>query len=556
MNGGVSGLKEAHRLVTVWGGRMLPLIPHRSLLGLIPMSGREVRPGDIVAWATGDAARARRVIRVAGEGEELVCMSDRGREVSRIVRSKCAGVAVWRSCHGFTRSLVFAGGAAGALYLAIRRLELDRKAAPFLPILAVLRRLLGSFIAVGEERSPLAQETPYLIHSLRSALFPAAEPLRPPAESVDWDVCLDLALRHGVEGIVEGPWSALPAGRRPPARVLEVLKCRARVREETWYRSLERLGSILPSFSAGGIPALVLKGPAIAWSSYPHPAARPFNDLDILVPREKRDQALAALSSAGYNVKAGAVGKGLIFRGHFHVVLTDGDYIPPVVELHWDLLDRANFFRVDLDELFRRARTLELPGAPAMTLSQVDEFIYLCLHLCKHGVMNGLTAEGRTGIAWLADGNSGNRLIWFVDLLRTLSIMAGSVSATELRESAVAWNAEEQVETCLLLTRKLFPAALPVSFLGMLPPASGEEAGEREPSSFEGGAKKPFLLLWAMRPLPGLVIRPIRLLELKRLFFPSPKELRRYYGIQEGVGLLPAYLKHLPHMLRRLLGGE
>jgi hypothetical protein len=302
------------------------------------------------------------------------------------------------------------------------------------------------------------------------------------------------------------------------------------------------------------VPALVLKGPAVAWACYPHPTERPYNDLDILVPREKRAQALAALSSAGYQAKAGAVGKGLVFRGHFHVVLTGRDHTPPVIELHWDLLDRANLFRVDLDGLFRRARTIELPGTPSRTLSQIDEFIYLCLHLCKHAVMNRSTAEGRTGIEWLADGRSGNRLIWFVDLLRTLSVMTGSVSEAELQKSIMDWNAGEEVGLCLLLTHKLFPAAAPSSFPGMLPRLSGGEAGERESSFPGGGAKRLSPPLWAMRPLPGVVIRPIRLLELKRLFFPSPKELRRYYGIPEGAGLMPVYLKHFPHMLRRLLG--
>ncbi|MER3458636.1 MAG: hypothetical protein C4309_08450, partial [Chloroflexota bacterium] len=57
---------------------------------------------------------------------------------------------------------------------------------------------------------------------------------------------------------------------------------------------------MIGALEAASIPAIVLKGPALALTIYPDPALRVIGDLDLLVRREQVEQAMAALHSLGY----------------------------------------------------------------------------------------------------------------------------------------------------------------------------------------------------------------------------------------------------------------
>ena len=61
--------------------------------------------------------------------------------------------------------------------------------------------------------------------------------------------------------------------------------------------TLMKVGSLLDQ---AGIPYAALKGAALAWHAYPHPALRPMRDIDILVPLARAGEAYAALVAQGF----------------------------------------------------------------------------------------------------------------------------------------------------------------------------------------------------------------------------------------------------------------
>ena len=65
---------------------------------------------------------------------------------------------------------------------------------------------------------------------------------------------------------------------------------------------------------SGGVPALILKGTALAYSTYRHPHLRPRADIDLLVPEDRRGAARAALAGLGYEF-ANAVSGRLVCSG-------------------------------------------------------------------------------------------------------------------------------------------------------------------------------------------------------------------------------------------------
>lgn len=63
---------------------------------------------------------------------------------------------------------------------------------------------------------------------------------------------------------------------------------------------LDRLDDLLTRFDELGVEAVVLKGPALALSVYEHAGARPYGDLDTLVPYGAHGRIVSAFEVAGW----------------------------------------------------------------------------------------------------------------------------------------------------------------------------------------------------------------------------------------------------------------
>lgn len=566
--------EDASRLYVVRGRAMFPLIPHRSLLGLARRDPGHVQSGDIVALDLGDGRlRIQRVLRTDQVAGQLYCRADcRGRG-SWYDAERYAGSVLWRCRHGRKRMLAIRSRPlTKAIFLGLCRLEARCAGAPddgtslprtwarrgaaalTLPCSA-LRRFLGNSLYPDETVPPGDLETPYLLHSLQAVVLPGGDPLRPPPEGLDWDVCLDLALAHRLGGLLLPAWSGLPEGTRPPARALEALKEAVRSGEALWREALEVLRPLTRTFHERDIPYVLLKGPGLSACYDNGPRERSFADLDIVVPVARLDAALAALAEAGFQEEGGIRNRQLMRRMHFHLVLTPPVPLQLPVELHWNLVDRANLYRIDMTRVFADARDIRIGDTKVRALGLTDDLIYMCIHIAKHGVLNHLAADGRVGGDWVARGCSGNRLIWFVDLYRFLSQAGADTEPGSFWRRTADWNTAGEVRNCLTLLQGILPSESARVLLAAFP-----AGGQPEPVRKGGGLfltrGDTRLLRWAMNVSPILTLRPVRLFELARLLFPCPSALRRYYGVRSWPGTLYRYAIHPAHMLRKMLGRD
>jgi hypothetical protein len=500
-----------------------------------------LKAGDVVAVRLGEKSAALRILGQGPEKGEWLCSRDNG--VRRVAAGgeEIEGLVTQAYYRGSRKDLTVRTGRVLEAYLA-----LGRSRPAIRSMLRPIRRCLCRMLH-GGFRPVTGPEGAYLLESLRSLVSrPPGKPPSPPPQ-LDWDVCLELALSHAAVGMVGDFWKALPEKDGPPCRVRRAIDEMIMRGERTSRHALSLIGAGENILSAAGIPMLVLKGPALAWGTYSRAAERIYGDVDILVPENCRDRAIAALKEKGFTAGAGAAGEGFIRKNHFHLVMKPpgGGAVP--LELHWRLVDRGNLYSIDGDALFGRARSVTVPGGTVRTLGPEDEFIYLCLHLCKHGVLNGLAVDKGLGEQWIVDADSGNRLLWFVDLLYCLRRRVDPVDRDGVSRRAGEWNAVEEVEQCLQLVKGLFPDD----------PGPGEkgEATARRRGRSPGKLKRHFLR-WAMRPLPVFVVRPVRFLQLGELFFPAPARLARHCGRPTGRGLAGAYLRHPARMARRLFFGR
>ncbi len=369
----------------------------------------------------------------------------------------------------------------------------------------------------------------------------------------DWNEAGRVLAAHG---IVPLAGAVMSAGRLPGTVPAEMTKAfsRAQHRSALVHRTaLDALGEIAPSFGRAGVPWAVLKGPHLQEAYYGGWFSRPYGDIDLLVRRCDVDRALALLREAGYRPAGSRFEQLLMRRVHFHLVLHPANRGGLKIELHWSLVDRANLYRIEDDVVLARAVAWGGVAGRYGALSGEDTFLYLCLHIAKHGLLNpaglgrGLPAE------WFCGRRVGNRLLWYVDLDLFLRQELDRLDWALVRQRALEWNATPEIVDTLRVMSLLLPesaaAALVASFTpdAVRPPANGwlEEVLQ----SGEEGSGKDRLMRMGSR----FFFRPARLLFLGRLFFPAAGDLRAYYRGSR-CPLLLQRLRHPFHMLRKILG--
>lgn len=120
---------------------------------------------------------------------------------------------------------------------------------------------------------------------------------------------------------------ALPEGIRPAVEAeLQTNRRRALFCEHVGTQ-------VLAALDADGIPALALKGFALADSIHADPGFRRYNDIDVLVSAEHLDGAVAALTPLGY--RSVHEPRGYSGLPELHVRMQDPSGRLPLVELHW-----------------------------------------------------------------------------------------------------------------------------------------------------------------------------------------------------------------------------
>jgi hypothetical protein len=207
--------------------------------------------------------------------------------------------------------------------------------------------------------------------SLLQALAAGAGTPWPPGSDAEADLLLAQA---GPEGLLplmfETPLPPVLMAARERQRAHHRLATR---RAEILLQGLQRAVDAL-----GDEPFVVWKGADYAQRLYPHPALRPMQDLDLLVPRARLSAACDRLEKAGARRRPfrGAASRASSYHERAFEL---GDVI---VEVHQAFVQRARH-RVDYDVLW--ARRVEAPalGPQAFRLDDTDALLAHALALAK-----------------------------------------------------------------------------------------------------------------------------------------------------------------------------
>jgi hypothetical protein len=156
-----------------------------------------------------------------------------------------------------------------------------------------------------------------------------------------------------------------------------------RRRDEVDRAAVAAMGAL----DAAGVPAVLLKGPALARRLYRDGEVRGYEDVDLLIPRRDLDPAGDALQELGYS--RGHEGFGIDDVAgiqHSEVWARAGDTGGPLlIDLHWRL-DRCEAPDELLWEaLSTRRDSMELQGKNVAILSEEGLAFHVALHAAQHG---------------------------------------------------------------------------------------------------------------------------------------------------------------------------
>ncbi len=262
-------------------------------------------------------------------------------------------------------------------------------------------------------------------------------------EDLDWDYLLKAAGWHGLISILYWHLNA----NCPDAVPAEILH---RLREHFYHNAQHNLFltgeliKILKLFESNGIPAVPYRGPSIALSAYGNLALRSFVDIDILVHKEDALRVKDLLLSLGYRPEHQLTGQQEAFVLQYCNVYPffrddNGGIHPPMVEIHWNLVENYNIFPFDYEGLWKRLESTPLFGITISAFSQEDVLWVLCMHGAKH--------------AW-------RELKWICDIAELIRAHNG-LNWKWLLQQARTFGGERQLFLGLWLAYDLLDAPLP-----------------------------------------------------------------------------------------------
>ncbi len=300
-------------------------------------------------------------------------------------------------------------------------------------------------------RSPLSLEWTWLVACLRALGKRQPPPL--PHRQLDWDRVLDLAETESLRPALAHALEA--AGPAPvPAELRRQLALDFAASAGRHLLMTRELATVLRQCAAEGLEVLVLKGPVLAETVYPHPALRPFSDLDLLVRPADRLRADAVLRALGHRRVADE------HSWEFDVAYDGATlYETPAgvrIDLHWALLTEPRFAWNPDGGLWERAVPITVAGEPARGLGREDLLIYLAAHLAVHHALTGLLHA------------------WDVALLLEREVDALDWETVVAR--AAGWRVGHALYFVLRGARATFAAPVPASALAALRPAGPRAA--------------------------------------------------------------------------------
>lgn len=196
---------------------------------------------------------------------------------------------------------------------------------------------------------------------------------------LDWRKVEILALQERATPIV-WKWLQRVGAGRVPTDVEAAWRRRAMVTEFNLLRLEQALHDTVRLLATRGIDVMLLKGSALAYTTYESFADRPMGDLDVLIRPEQAHEAWSLLQTHGWTWPSD-----LWPAKHY----STHQHLPPLLdargdgfrlELHTDILPGGHPFCSSPAGLWPDAQLVQMNGSTAFVASLSHQLLHLCVH--------------------------------------------------------------------------------------------------------------------------------------------------------------------------------
>ena len=206
---------------------------------------------------------------------------------------------------------------------------------------------------------------------------------------------LEVAASHGVVPMLVHQLDRAKTLHQWPIGIREPLIEAAS--RQVWVETRHRgeLLQVLSALAAIGVPALLMKGAALAYLYYPDPCLRPRYDTDLLVRKDDMPSVTRVMRALGYRRSNRTSGDLVIPQSQF---VKDGrPGLLHAYDFHWKIAIPVLFADVlSFDDVVTRAIAVPALGAHARALGRVDALLLACVHRVAHH-------HGDERLLWLYD---------------------------------------------------------------------------------------------------------------------------------------------------------
>jgi len=352
--------------------------------------------------------------------------------------------------------------------------------------------------------------SPDPIRAWLAAVVCGAEPGPMPDEAA----LLDVARAEGVLALCHHQLRRAPAWTQYPETLREALTRHARQAVAVELIRAAELRDVLAALAQAGLPVLLLKGAALAYTLYPEPHLRNRCDTDLLLPdRDAVEQAWRVFQTLGYQRPATATAAGELVSSELGCYKTTGSGLIHALDIHWRWSNATLFAGVfTFAELAEAKVPIPALGPHAQGLGSVHALLLACVHRMTHRLQD----------------NDIDRLIWLYDI----HLLAEGLTDAQWRQVVTLAEARALCGSCcdgLDSAQRWFGTNRPDEVLNRL------RAGTARERFDPGQLRQPWRLEWlAFCALPST---RLRLRWIGQRLFPDSDYLREQYGVRHWLGL-------------------